>query len=131
MATTPSRSWREHPQRYRMEAAQCSKCDRVWFPPRRVCADCGGQEFGPAIIPEEGKVATWTIIRVGPAEFGDLAPYAIAVVEFENGVRMLSQVVDVDVDAMEIGMPVRIEFRRVTEDGEAGVLYYGYKCVPA
>jgi len=131
MAITPSRSWREHPQRYRMEAAKCSQCDRIWFPPRRVCSDCGGREFETTILPEEGKVATWTVIRVGPAEFGDLAPYAVAVVEFPNGARMMSQVVDVDPETIEIGMPVRIEFRRVTEDGEAGVLKYGYKCVPA
>ena len=41
MPTTPSRSWRENPQRYRMEAGKCTGCGEIYFPPRRVCAECG------------------------------------------------------------------------------------------
>ena len=53
---TTARYWRENPQRYRMEAGACTSCGRTWFPPRRVCADCGGREFGTKVLPGEGKV---------------------------------------------------------------------------
>jgi hypothetical protein len=43
----------------------------------------------------------------------------------------MSQIVDVVPETVEIGMPVRVEFRKISEEGESGVLKYGYKCVPA
>ena len=34
-----------------------------------------------------------------------------------------------DPSELEIGMPVRLEFRRISWDGEAGVIFYGHKAV--
>jgi len=131
MPTTPSRYWRENPQRYRMEAGECAGCGKVYFPPRRVCMECKGQEFKTVVLPEDGKVVTHTVIRVAPDGYGDQAPYAMAVVEMTNGCRLMAQVVDCVPEEVTIDMPVRIEFRKVNQDGECGVLQYGYKCVPA
>ena len=50
MPTTPSRYWRENPQRYRMEAGECAGCGKVYFPPRRVCMECQGQEFKTVVL---------------------------------------------------------------------------------
>ncbi len=36
-----------------------------------------------------------------------------------------------DPETLEIGMPVRLEFRRISWDGEAGVIFYGHKAVRA
>ena len=77
------------------------------------------------------EVITWTVIRVAPDEFTDLSPYAVCLVELDNGVRLMSQLVDVDLEEIEMGLPVKIEFRRIRDDGAAGVLFYGYKVVPA
>ena len=74
---------------------------------------------------------TFTVIRVAPEEYTDLSPYAMAVVKLANGTQILTQVVDVDLDKMAIGMPVKLEFRKLRGEGEAGVLFYGYKAVPA
>jgi uncharacterized OB-fold protein len=129
--STVARYWREIPQRYRYEAGKCTSCGKVWFPPRRVCSDCKGREFETVVLPLEGEVETYTVIRVAPSGFGDLAPYAVGIVKLSDGTRIMSQVVDCDPTEVTIGMPVRIEFRRVNEEGESGVLMYGYKCVPA
>ena len=125
------RYWREIPQRYRYEAGKCTSCGKVWFPPRRICSECKGREFTQVVLPLEGEVETYTIIRVAPTGFGDLVPYAVALVKLKDGTRIMSQLVDCDPTEVEIGMPVRIEFRRINEEGESGVLQYGYKCVPA
>jgi len=114
-----------------MEAAKCAKCGEVHFPPRRVCMKCGAQEFETVVLPEEGKVVTFTVIRVAPDGYGDQAPYAMAIVELTDGTRLMSQVVDCVPTDVAIDMPVRLEFRKVNQDGEGGVLQYGYKCVPA
>ena len=70
------------------------------------------------------------MIRVAPDEFTDLAPYAVALVTLENNVRVMCQLVDADPEEVEIGMPIKLEFRKIRSDGEAGVLFYGYKAVP-
>jgi hypothetical protein len=51
-------------------------------------------------------------------------------VELNEGVRLTAQIVDCDLDALAMGQDVRLEFRRLQADGEAGILCYGYKCVP-
>ena len=67
----------------------------------------------------------------GAAPFKDQAPYAVAIVEMDDGPRITTQVVDYRDDELQVGMPVKLEFRRVFAEGDAGVLQYGYKAVPA
>jgi len=127
----PARVAREFPNRYRLEAARCTGCGEVVFPPRLVCPSCRGREFAPLPLRPEGKVVTFTVIHVAPAAFRNEAPYVLAVVELEQGARLTCQVVDIDPDKVKTGMAVRLEFRRIQEDGEAGVIAYGHKAVPA
>ena len=127
---SPARSWREFPQRYRLEAAHCKGCEEVLFPPRVVCPECGGRDFETTVLPREGKVVTYTVVRVPPAGFTEQTPLPIALVELEGGVRLMVQVGDLaDPNELEIGMPVRLEFRRISSDGEAGLIFYGHKAV--
>ncbi len=127
---TPSRYWREIPRRYRTEAAKCAKCGFVSFPPRLVCPECGAREFTPVVLSGTGKLLTYTVIRVPPAPFEDQSPYAVGLAELDDGVRLMAQVVDCEFDALRVGLRVRLEFRKISEEGAAGVIYYGYKFVP-
>jgi len=127
---TPSRYWREIPQRYRLEAGTCAGCGFVAFPPRVVCPKCGAREFVPSKLAEAGRLLTYTIIRVPPQPFEDQAPYAAGIAELDDGVRLTAQVVDCDFSGLAVGMRVRLEFRKLSEEGAAGVIYYGYKFVP-
>lgn len=122
--------WREMPQRYRLEAARCLNCGKISFPPRKICPNCKERSFETVQLEREGKLLTFTIIRVAPSVFTDQVPYAIGIVELKQNVRILCQIVDCRLDEIKSGMPLSIEFRRVSEDGEAGVIHYGYKAVP-
>ena len=126
-----ARYWREIPQRYRYEAAKCSKCEKVFFPPRRVCSQCGTREFEKTQLPQEGKVETFTVIRVAPTGFSDEAPYAVGIVSLPGGIKVTAQIVDCDPTRLTIGDRVRLEFRKIRQDGDSGILCYGYKFVPA
>lgn len=121
---------RTAPQHHRLEAGRCTGCGKIYFPPRIVCHDCHGREFETVQLGREGKVVTFTVIRVPPAQFADQAPYAMGIIEVDPAVRVMTQIVDCDLEAIEIGMPVRLEFRKVREDGDAGIIAYGYKAVP-
>jgi uncharacterized OB-fold protein len=127
---SPGRSWREFPQRYRLEAAKCTSCKKVLYPPRVVCPACKGAEFETVVLPRDGKVVTFTVVRVPPAGFTEQTPLPIALVELMEGVRVMVQVGDLaDPEELQIGMPVRLEFRRISWDGEAGLIFYGHKAV--
>ena len=71
-----------------------------------------------------------TVIRVGPSQFADQTPYAVGIVELDDGVRITSQIVDCEFDKLAVGQRVRLEFRRIQKQGDAGILCYGHKCVP-
>ena len=129
---SPARAWREYPQRYRLEAAKCSGCSKILYPPRLVCPECGGRTFTEETLPRDGKIVTYTVIRVPPAGFTEQTPLPVALVELTNGVRLMVQIGDVeDPETLETGMPVQLEFRRISWDGEAGVIFYGHKAVRA
>lgn len=123
--------WREIPQRYRLEAGKCTSCGETFFPPRLVCSKCKGREFETIRLSGDGKLLTHTVIRVPATPFADEAPFAIGVVELDEGVRITSQIVDCDPEILKADQRVRVEFRKVQEEGRAGILCYGYKCVPA
>jgi uncharacterized OB-fold protein len=124
-----ARYFREIPQRYRLEAAKCKKCGHVSFPPRLVCPHCKGREFEPKALQDSGTLVTFTVVRVGSDKFSKETPFAVGIVELNDGVRVTTQIVDVDVDELKVGQNVRLEFRRIQEDGKAGILCYGYKGV--
>ena len=126
----PAKNWREIPQRYRLEAGKCTQCGTVAFPPRLVCPRCGSREFAPYTLAGAGSLLTYTVIRVAPGSYEDQAPYAVGIAALDDGVQLTAQVVDCDFEALKVGMRVRIEFRRINEDGAAGVIHYGYKFVP-
>ena len=128
--STPSRYWREIPQRYRYEANKCSFCGKINFPPRIICPECQGREFETTKLAEKGKVLTYTVIRVAPQQFADQAPFAVGIVELEDGVRLMGQIVDCDIDLIKIDQKVKLEFRKIYDVGESGVICYGYKFVP-
>jgi len=127
---TPSRYWREIPQRYRLEAEKCKGCGLILFPPRLVCPACGKREFEKTKLAESGALFTYTVIRVAPEGFEDQTPYAVGIAEMDDGVHLTAQVVDVDFARLKVGLRVKVEFRKMHEDGEAGVIHYGYKFVP-
>ncbi len=124
------RYWREIPQRYRLEAARCKKCGKIFFPPRLICSQCKYREFEKITLSREGKLLTYTIIRVAPSQFVDQAPYAIGIVELKEGARILTQITDCELDKLSVGMKLNLEFRKIQEEGEAGIICYGYKAVP-
>jgi uncharacterized OB-fold protein len=128
--STSARYWREIPQRYRYEAARCTGCGSLSFPPRVVCDSCGCHEHETVGMADKGKLLTYTVIRVGPSQFSDQTPYAVGIAELDDGVRLTAQIADADFDELKVGLPVKLEFRKIRDEGEAGIICYGYKFVP-
>lgn len=126
----PSRAWRTYPQMYRLEAGRCTNCGKVFFPPRLVCSKCHGRSFETLALQRTGKVVTHTVIRTPSDDFAGEAPFAVGIIETEDGARLTTQIVDVPFEEIKVGMPVKLEFRRLAAEGEAGAIHYGHKAVP-
>ena len=90
-----------------LTAIRCAACGALAVPPKILCPECGARRWEPVPLSGEGTIASYTIIRVAPRGHGDEAPYAIAAVRLREGVSLLGRVVDVPLDALAIGLPVR------------------------
>jgi uncharacterized OB-fold protein len=71
------------------------------------------------------------VIRVAPSQFVDQAPYAIGIIELKEGVRVLAQITDCELEKLTVGMNMNLEFRKIQEEGDAGIICYGYKALPS
>ena len=128
------RFWREIPSRYNLIGTKCGSCGKVDFPPRAICPMCGRKSLGKMErfrLRGAGKVVTFTVIHEAPAQFEMQKPYVVAIVEMDEGVRITSQIIDVDPSEVKIGMRVQTAFRKLGEEGDAGIIHYGYKFRPA
>jgi uncharacterized OB-fold protein len=121
------RYWREIPHRYRFIGSRCKSCGNKSYPPRRVCRRCLSTEMEDVRLAERGKLLTYSVIRNPPREFEEFAPYIIAIVELDDGVRVLSQIVDASEDQLVEGMRLETVLRRYSQDGEEGIIRYGLK----
>jgi hypothetical protein len=85
---------------------RCDACGHRQFHPRLLCTACGG-DVGWVTASGRGVVHTFTIVRQnGEAPFRDELPYAVAMIELDEGVRMMGNVTGCPVEGVCIGMPV-------------------------
>jgi len=124
------RYWREIPYRFRLEGVICKNCNHAFVPARKVCPVCGSTDLEHTAMPRTGTLITYSIIHTAPRGYIKQAPYAIGVIELDNGARVTAQITDCDFDEIKIGMRVEAVFRRITEHGDAGIIKYGYKFRP-
>jgi len=127
--------WRTIPQRYKLLGQKCKKCGHISFPPKGVCKYCNvSSEFDEIQLSGSGKVHTFVLISAGgaPPEFADQekagGQYPVAIVELDEGPKVIGQMADVDPKEVKIGMPVKTELRRIYT--EEDVIRYGFKFVP-
>ena len=85
---------------------ECPTCGHRQFYPRALCTACGADpEWAEAS--GRGTVHTFTVVRqYGTPPFKDELPYVVAVIELDEGVRMIGNVTDCAVDAVRVGMAV-------------------------
>lgn len=122
------RFWREIPNRYNLIGTKCGNCNKVLFPPRYICPYCRRMgKLEPYKLSRRGKIVTYSIVRADAEGFEEQVPYILAIVELDDGPRLTAQIADCGPDEIKIGDEVELTFRRVGEDGEDGVIYYGFK----
>lgn len=95
----------------------CEDCAMPIHYPRIACPHCGSDRLGWRAASGRGTVYSYTVVvSNAPSAFLADMPYVVAVIELDEGVRMLSNIVDCDVDALRCDMPVEVVFEELTEE---------------
>jgi uncharacterized OB-fold protein len=95
---------------------RCSACAHDYFPPRPFCPRCSSRQVSPVVASGRATLLSYAI-SARPAP-GIAAPYAIAIVELEEGPRMMSNIVNCPQtpEALVLDMPLRVVFERQSEE---------------
>ena len=94
---------------------RCGVCGAADFPPAVRCRRCLSRELGWERSAGLGTVYSWTVVwRPVTPQFR--TPYAPAIVDLDEGYRMLTNLVDLDVEDIDVGLRVQVTFQP-TADG--------------
>jgi hypothetical protein len=107
--------WRAAAER-RFELPHCNACSKYYFPPARSCPHCLSADVGFAPASGRGKVFSFVVFdRVYHPAFEAETPYAVALIELEEGPRMISNVIGVDPEKLRCEAPVTVVFDEVAD----------------
>ena len=95
----------------RLVLPRCRRCGAVSYYPRTVCQSCLSTDLEWTQMTGKGVVYSYTITRVAPAGFEELAPYVVASVELDEGTRVMTNIVDCAPDDVRIGQRVKAVYR--------------------
>lgn len=106
-----SREYWEAAGRHELRLPHCTQCDRPFFYPRILCPRCHSDAVEWRRMSGRGVIYSYTISRrpAGPA-FKEMAPYIVALVDLEEGPRLLTNIVTDDISAVRIGQTVSVTF---------------------
>lgn len=103
----------------RLVYQHCTSCNHAQFPPRRICAACGSTELEWKQSAGRGKIATFSVVHRAPTEaFRDLTPFVLALVDLDEGFRLMVNVSAPDPSAIQIGGPIRIVFEAMSDGSQ-------------
>jgi uncharacterized protein len=96
---------------------RCSGCDNLRYPISPVCPNCLSTVYAWDAVSGRGQIYTFGVFRhLYNEAWSDRTPYAVAIVRLEEGPFMIADLLDVDVDAVRIGMRVEVRFDTVTPE---------------
>lgn len=112
-----SKGFWEACQRHELYVQRCSDCAALRYYPRALCPSCLSDRVEWVRCSGTGTVYTFTATHQNQAAgFRDALPYVMAYVELDEGVRMLTNIVDCAADAVRIGMRVEVVFEDATDE---------------
>lgn len=88
---------------------RCNLCEAwIWYP-RSHCPDCGSLDTSWRQASGRGQIYSYTVVRRSAVPgWTEAVPYVIAYVELEEGPRVMSNVIDCDLETLAIGTSVRV-----------------------
>ncbi len=94
----------------------CNACSEAVFYPRSICPHCHADSLSWIVASGKGTIYSYTVAHQGFGPFATDVPFVIAIVELEEGARMMSRIVDAPRERVMVGAEVNVLFESVGED---------------
>ncbi len=104
-------------RRRELVVQRCRACGTLRFPARSVCAHCLGRNAEWVPVSGRGEVFSFNVMhRVYHPAFADQVPYAVVLIQLDEGPRMISRLAGVAAHEIRIGMRVRVVFEDLDDE---------------
>lgn len=124
-----TQQYRARDQLNGFNAGECPACGTIQFPQLASCVNCGS--FDPLsprpLVDEPARLTSYTADWL---QYHPSPPLYFGLVQFDNGARVLMELVDVDPQVLEVGAPLRMVYRIKSKDPQRGNQRYFWKAKP-
>ena len=104
-------------KRHELMIPRCRPCNRFFWYPRQACPYCLREDWEWTPASGKARLHTFTIVRQPQnPSFNEDVPYAYAVVQLDEGVRMISNVVDCNPEELKVDTPLLVKYEDVTPE---------------
>lgn len=93
----------------RLVVQNCGNCGMLHHPPRAFCPECLSPKKEEAPLSGRGTIVSW-VMPIHPPAFGFDVPPIVALIELEEGIRLVSNVEGADPKTLKVGLPVKVAF---------------------
>jgi uncharacterized OB-fold protein len=101
----------------RLLIRRCGACGEHFFYPRPFCPKCWSDDVEWAQASGRATLYTYSVVHVNELPpFAERVPYVAAVVDLEEGPRMLTNVEGASPESLAIGMALEVSFREISDD---------------
>lgn len=90
---------------------RCADCKTLRVPPRPMCGNCQSLKWESIESTGRGTVYSFVMPQYPPLPFLQY-PYVVALIELEEGVRIVSNLCDIEPAAIEVGLPVEVFYEK-------------------
>jgi uncharacterized OB-fold protein len=109
--TPETETYWEGCRKHQLLLQRCTQCEEFQFYPRGLCSKCISEDLEWEQASGKGQILTFTIVRraVSAAYDADV-PYVVALIRLDEGPTIMSNIVECDPEALQIGDPVQVLF---------------------
>lgn len=100
----------------KLQLQRCNACSKAYFPPRPFCPSCSSRDVSDFIASGKGTLYSYNINYLPAPGFAH--PYIVAVVQLNEGPRILTNLLDCDPtpETLQLDMPLEVTFEQITDD---------------
>jgi uncharacterized OB-fold protein len=107
----------EYCRKHELRMQKCQQCGYIRFPASIVCPKCHSLEAAWTKLSGKGKVYSFIVYhQVYHPSYKDDIPYAVAIIQLDEGPRMESNIIGCKMEDIKIDMPVEVSFNDVTDE---------------
>ena len=95
---------------------RCDACGKYWFPPSLLCPHCNATNWTWTSTSGRGRIFSYVVYhRIYHPGFAEEVPYAVAVIELDEGPRMVSNVIGIAPDKLACDLRVEVVYQPITD----------------